>query len=119
MSFPLNAAQREAVRYLDGPLLVLAGAGSGKTRVIAAKIGFLIERGFDPAGIVAITFTNRAAREMRERAGELLAKEGRRGLAENVASSACASSAATRALSASSPASPSSIPATSSRSLRS
>ena len=85
MSFPLNAAQREAVRYLDGPLLVLAGAGSGKTRVIAAKIGFLIERGFDPAGIVAITFTNRAAREMRERAGELLAKEGRRGLAENVA----------------------------------
>ncbi len=85
MSFPLNAAQREAVRYLDGPLLVLAGAGSGKTRVIAAKIGFLIERGIDPAGIVAITFTNRAAREMRERAGELLAKEGKRGLAESVA----------------------------------
>jgi ATP-dependent DNA helicase Rep len=85
MSFPLNPAQREAVRYLDGPLLVLAGAGSGKTRVIAAKIGFLIERGFDPARIVAITFTNRAAREMRERAGELLAKDGKRGLAEDVA----------------------------------
>ena len=85
MSFPLNPAQREAVRYLEGPLLVLAGAGSGKTRVIAAKIGYLIERGFDPARIVAITFTNRAAREMRERAGEFLAKDGRRGLAEDVA----------------------------------
>ena len=84
MPFPLNAAQREAVRYVDGPLLVLAGAGSGKTRVIAAKIGLLIERGFDPAGIVAITFTNRAAREMRERAGELLAKDGKRGSADEV-----------------------------------
>ncbi len=76
MSFPLNPAQREAVRYLDGPLLVLAGAGSGKTRVIAAKIGHLIERGFDPKQIAAITFTNRAAREMRERAAALLAQDG-------------------------------------------
>ena len=85
MSFPLNAAQREAVRYLDGPLLVLAGAGSGKTRVIAAKIGFLIDRGFDPASIVAITFTNRAAREMRERAGQLLATNGKGKLAQDIA----------------------------------
>ncbi len=84
MPFPLNSAQREAVRYLDGPLLVLAGAGSGKTRVIAAKIGHLVERGQDPKRIVAITFTNRAAREMRERAGELLARLGRSDLAADV-----------------------------------
>jgi ATP-dependent DNA helicase Rep len=76
MSLPLNPAQREAVRYLDGPLLVLAGAGSGKTRVIAAKIGHLIERGHDPKRIAAITFTNKAAREMRERVGELLRGKG-------------------------------------------
>ena len=84
MSFPLNPAQREAVRYLDGPLLVLAGAGSGKTRVIAAKIGHLVERGHDPKRIAAITFTNRAAREMRERAGELLAQQGKGDLAAAV-----------------------------------
>jgi ATP-dependent DNA helicase Rep len=85
MSHPLNPAQREAVRYLDGPLLVLAGAGSGKTRVIAAKIAFLVERGFDPARIVAITFTNRAAREMRERTGALLAGAGKGAAAQQVA----------------------------------
>ncbi len=78
MAFPLNPAQREAVRYVDGPLLVLAGAGSGKTRVITAKIGHLIEHGHDPARIAAITFTNKAAREMKERVGELLRAEGRR-----------------------------------------
>jgi ATP-dependent DNA helicase Rep len=85
MSLPLNPAQREAVRYVDGPLLVLAGAGTGKTRVIAAKIGHLIERGHDPARIAAITFTNKAAREMRERVGAMLAAQGKGELAAELA----------------------------------
>ena len=76
----LNPQQQAAVKQIDHPLLVLAGAGSGKTRVITEKIAYLVQQGLSARHIAAVTFTNKAAREMLSRVSKSLDNTQRRGL---------------------------------------
>ena len=86
----LNPPQREAVSHLSGPLLILAGAGSGKTRVLAHRVAYLIATSYKPWQIVAVTFTNKAAGEMRDRISGLIGEEGAREAAIGTFHSICA-----------------------------
>ena len=73
----LNPAQTQAVAHTDGPLLIMAGAGSGKTKVLTCKIAALLEKGISPYNILAITFTNKAATEMRQRVDNMIGEKAK------------------------------------------
>src|SRR6201989_410008 len=76
----LNERQREAVLYTEGPLMIVAGAGSGKTKVLTTRIAHLMAKGVDAFNILALTFTNKAAKEMKERVGRILENKNAKNL---------------------------------------
>ena len=78
----LNDRQKEAVLHMDGPIMIVAGAGSGKTKVLTTRVVHLMANGVDAFNILALTFTNKAAREMKERVAGLLKAQGARVLGD-------------------------------------
>lgn len=85
----LNAAQRAAVQTLQGPVLILAGAGTGKTRTVTCRIAHMVDRGINPKSILAVTFTNKAATEMRERVGQMMDRKAARQIMVSTFHSLC------------------------------